>query len=712
MLLRSRARGRRALVVPALLCTLGFAATARAADTQWWITDSPADYAKAELRGTVVDPDGAIRLGPRAEVSSAETLSVIWSLALLPDGSVAVGGDRGRIDRWTERGGLKPWVKLPVGQVLALAVDGDGLVAGTGPEGLVYRVSAKGDTTRIARTRERYVWGLAPAGKGQWFAATGTRGRLLRLPVGDSARIVLDTEESNLSSMTPDGHGGVYVGGDSKGLVIHVRPDGSARTLFDASEDEVRALTVGRDGALYAAALSTAAVAMEAGEEANEPAPARSAVTGGRAVIYRIQPDSNVVSWWSSPQPFVFALAASGDGVAAATGNRAGVYRVERAASASLLLAPSQGQVTALAADRNGRLFAATSNPAALWRLGPGPTDRGEITSSVLDARRIARFGRVRWQGDAAGARVEFQTRSGNTESPDTTWSAWGGGSAGAEGLRSEAPPARYFQWRMKLAGGTPRIDAVETAWREQNLPPRFEEIVVAPQGQGFREGDLTPRPNPITQTLKSGQKVEYSVNPSANPQTLRMLPAWARGLRTVQWKAGDPNGDPLSYKVDVRSDQSGEWTEVGDDLESTSYTWDTNGLPDGRYRLRVIASDVRGNAVGEERTAEITSEPFTVDNEPPAIESFSARGEAGAIVVNAEAADSASPFGRIEVSVDDGDWRPVSPDGGVLDHRQASVRCRIGDVKPGSRTVSLRVVDLAGNSATRATRVTVPAGR
>ena len=75
---------------------------------------------------------------------------------------------------------------------------------------------------------------------------------------------------------------------------------------------------------------------------------------------------------------------------------------------------------------------------------------------------------------------------------------------------------------------------------------------MVAPQGQGFREGDLQPRTEPVTQTLPGGQKVEYSIPSPATPRQLRELPAWARGVRTIQWKGSDPNGDPLRYRVET----------------------------------------------------------------------------------------------------------------------------------------------------------------
>ena len=687
-----------AAVTCAALLTLP--APSHAADTQWWISDAPGDYARAESRGVVVGSDGTLHLGPRASSWTTDTLDVVWAVLPLADGSVALAGDHGRIARWTADHGIRPWVRLPAGQVLSLARDGTGLMAGTAPDGVVWRISARGDTARLARTGERYVWALAPGAGGRWYAATGTRGRLLAIESGKS-RIIVDTDESNLVSLLPDGHGGVFAGGDSQGRVLHAFADGTVRTLFDADEDEIRGLAMGPDGAVYAAALGTPAVSDEKDDEG--PSPARTAPQqNARATVYRIVPDSAVVAWWSSPQPFVFALAGGAPGLFAATGNRAGVYRIERINGASQWLAAPQGQVTALALGGDGTVWAATSNPVALWRLGPGAAERGTLQSGVLDAKRTARFGHVEPRGQG---NIEIETRSGNIGSPDTTWTGW-------ERLRDGAvasPPARYLQWRAALSGASTTVDAVEVAWREINLPPRIDDVSVAPQGAGFREGEIVPRSEPVTQTLPGGQKVEYSLPSAGGPRPIRDLPVWVRGLRVVQWRASDPNGDPLHYRLDVSPEGRNTWIKVVDDLDQPTYTWDTTALPDGRYRVRVTASDAAGNAVGEERTDQRTSDPFIVDNTAPIVTALEAGGVAGHIELHGEAEDGQSGLSRIEVSLDDGDWRALTPEGGMTDGPKRRFSARL-PATPGAHAIGLRAIDRAGNTVARATHVTVPA--
>jgi hypothetical protein len=483
--------------------------------------------------------------------------------------------------------------------------------------------------------------------------------------------------------------------------------------LFDAGEDEIRALARSADGTVWAAGLSVSAASDETATEEG-PVPTRSAVSGGRAVLYRISPEGDGAAWWTSPQPLVFALLAdgavaggsgsgAGSSVLVATGNRAGVYRVERANAATALLTPPQAQVTALLAGGGGVRYAVTSNPVVLWRLGPGTADGGELISAVLDAKRFARFGRVRSVGTGTRA---FSTRSGNADSPDTTWSRW---QAVAGDGAIASPPGRCLQWKLRLGGGDARVDEVTISYRESNQPPRIEDLQVAPQGQAFREGEMSPRTEAVTQTLAGGQKVEYSATIGGS-RPVREMPIWARGLRTLSWRGVDPNGDPLRYKVAVRADPDGEWIEIGKDLEASVLTWNTNTLGDGRYRVKVAASDAEGNAVGEGLSAEAVSEPFSIDNTPPRVSSLEAAARPAGVEVSGAAEDGEGWLQRLDLAIDDGAWHSLTPDGGLSDAPKLTFRTVLKDLVPGPHLVSVRAVDAAGNAATRAVRVSVAA--
>ncbi len=699
MSMMARVRALRAAVLAMLVVVAcAWSAQTQAAETQWWVANSAADHVKSEATGVLVDPDGVLRAAPHTEVFRTDSLSVAWSAAVLKDGSVVVGGDRGRVLRWTVAQGWKVFARLGSGQVLALAADGDGVMAGTGPRGLVYRIAANGDTTRFASTGERYVWALASAGNGAWWAATGTKGRLMRLTRG-KAELMLDTEESNLTSLVGDGASGVYAGGDSRGRVYH--HDGKvASTLFDAGEDEIRALARTADGSVYAAALSVSA-AVDPTDADDGPQPVRSPISGGRAVVYRITPEGQAVSWWTSPQPLVFALLPLGDRLLASTGNQAGIQSIERAHGSALWFAPAAAQVTALAAGPRDLVYAVTSNPVQLVRLDASTRPGGTLRAAVLDARRFARFGRLR--ADASGD-VSFRTRSGNSDTPDTTWSNWQ--SLGAEGTIG-SPAARFLQWSAALGSADARVDEVAISYREGNLPPRIEDLSVAPQGLGFREGDMSQRTESITQTLATGQKVEYSAT-IGGAKALHEMPVWASGLRTLQWRGLDPNGDALKYRVYVRREPEGEWIEIGKDLEVSVLTWNTNTLADGRYRVRVVANDGDGNALGEALEGEATSEPFRIDRTAPVITTLDARPEGDVVRVTGRATDEGY-VSRLDLSTDDGAWKLVSPEGTLADRPELRFDVRVPGLSPGTHLISLRALDAAGKATSRAVQVVVP---
>jgi hypothetical protein len=338
-----------------------------------------------------------------------------------------------------------------------------------------------------------------------------------------------------------------------------------------------------------------------------------------------------------------------------------------------------------------------------LWRLGPGHAEGGELISTVLDAKRFAHFGRVRSVG--AGART-ISTRTGNGDTPDTTWSRWQ--PVSGDGAIA-SPPGRFLQWKLRLGSGDARVDEVTVSYRETNQPPRIEDLSVAPQGQSFKEGEMSARTESVTQTLAGGQKVEYSAT-IGGARPVREMPIWARGLRTLSWRGVDPNGDPLRYSVAVRAEPDGEWIEIAKNLEVSMLTWNTNTLGDGRYRVKVTASDAEGNAVGEALTAEAVSEPFSIDNTPPRVTSLDAAVRATGVELTGAAEDGEGWLQRLDLAIDDGAWHSLSPDGGLADSPKLSFKTVLKDLDPGPHLLSVRAVDAAGNAATRAVRVKVAA--
>src|SRR5204862_1698456 len=92
----------------------------------------------------------------------------------------------------------------------------------------------------------------------------------------------------------------------------------------------------------------------------------------------------------------------------------------------------------------------------------------------------------------------------------------------------------------------------MRVAYAEINQPPHIDEFTIYPEPGKFYKGEITPRQDPITQILPGGTRVQYSV-PSPPPGAPDVMPTWAVGLRPLQWRASDPNGDALRARLDDR---------------------------------------------------------------------------------------------------------------------------------------------------------------
>ncbi len=162
------------------------------------------------------------------------------------------------------------------------------------------------------------------------------------------------------------------------------------------------------------------------GDDANpQPTPSRSRndLNNVKSAVFRILPDGGSETLWSGPNVTGFSIKANpkGDGVFLGTSDKGRIYSVTNEGRETLLLQSSEGQISTLAA-RGDTVFATSSNQGKLYRFGAESNSEGSYESSVRDAKTTAAWGRVWWNG---AGNIELQTRTGNTEKPDETWSAW-----------------------------------------------------------------------------------------------------------------------------------------------------------------------------------------------------------------------------------------------------------------------------------------------
>src|SRR6185312_2822081 len=105
--------------------------------------------------------------------------------------------------------------------------------------------------------------------------------------------------------------------------------------------------------------------------------------------------------------------------------------------------------------------------------LGHESVAEGTYISPVRDTKFAGLWGVITWRGSTG---LELQTRSGNTESPDATWSDWSAAYKNSTGDQITSPHARFIQWRavLRRSAGTASRNA------KLNEPTQLQSVVVA----------------------------------------------------------------------------------------------------------------------------------------------------------------------------------------------------------------------------------------
>lgn len=690
-------------------------APADAVSTQYWIDDLATDFVLGDATDVSVTSEGSLRLAPRTEVVAEPEVPYVWDVVQGPGKAVYLGtGDDGWVLRVRD-GKTDNFFQCAALEVLALESSGGTLWAGTAPEGFVYQVNEAGEGTILFDAEEEYVWDLLLGPDGFLYAAVGPGAAVYRIDrESGKAEKFVEIEDNHVVCLAFDEAGRLLFGTEGRGLVGRVDKDGRVRVLHDCPQGEVGAVLAGPDGVVWAAAAATAELRERATPDKNGDGTGIddpytfdfTTPATGNGVLYRIDDQGNAVRFWESGQGTIFDLSFAGNGeVLAATGDEGALFSVDANGEATLLLDAQEDQVVALL--RSGaEHWLATANPSRLIRMGDDLASEGTYESRVIDARRVSNWGRLDWTGDSARGKVAFDVRTGSTDEPDKTWTDWHG--LDDDG-RIEEDASRYLQWRARLKGGgrnTPTVRRVRVSSLQRNLPPILADVEVVPAGNRFYDEVPEVRPRPLYQALPDGVKVQYSFDmggDEALPPERRA--PWTAGMRQVRWDAIDPNEDGLLFDLAFRREDETVWKEFAEEVDGKNWTFNSRGVPDGEYRIRVTASDKPGNPTGGLEVSRV-SEVFIVDNTSPDFRNLEHRRRGESVQITGRVEDAASDIVRLEYSVNGGDWKDNLPTDGIFDSRAEDMDVTVEAPGGAEHSILLRGTDLAGNL--RTTRVLV----
>ncbi len=695
---------------------------------QFWRTRNADEYLAGEIDGFAVTARGELRSGPSLEKIAAFTDPFVLSQAMAPNGDRFFGtGNDGKVYRLRGKE-MKLLFSASEPEIYTLAFHDGVLYAGSSPNGKIYRVDpSDGKSSVLFDPKQAYIWAIDFLGNGDLAVATGVEGKLFRVTPKGEGKVWYDAPETHLRSLAARSDGSLLVGSAGKGRIYELRADGSAHALYDSTLNEISSIYVEPStGIAWAAGVSNVLPSSapqkaqpkqgqggSSGDKKDasaEPTPtvdvsvsfedaSTAAAQAGSGEIYKINTDGFVEIARKFDREMVYSISgARNGGILLSTGPQGRIYEIKDG-EAALIAAVPEKQVVSISTS-NGETLITTTNSGAVYRMTGAPAAKAEYRSAAKDVERFSHFGHFRIEGTNVGdGHVAVAFRSGNTRTPDSSWSGWTNAIAAAEGTIT-APPGRYIQYKLTMPkpGADVSIDNVTVAYINRNVAPAIDTVAVQDPAVVFISSSYPASP----QVVEASNPDEYGIFTSLETprdKSDQGKKVFRKGFRTITWRAHDDNGDQLRYSLAFRKKGSEKWLRLRDNLEETQMNFDTSQLPDGLYELRLIVSDANDNPDGPLSDTK-DGVMFQIDNTPPSI-NVTTQGDETVIRIT----DKLSTIGKVEYSADATKWIRLTPADGIADSSDETYKLKRNAVE--GKFVIIRATDSFYNVAT--TSVTLP---
>ncbi|UCE98549.1 MAG: hypothetical protein JSV82_05010 [Planctomycetota bacterium] len=760
------------LNLPLCFCALGFVFLSYFSGTYCWAVTSKitrhtsaVDLSKGRTEDIVVGSKGTLQLGRAAESLVGE-FEDVWSInsIVLKDGTVYLGtSPNGCIYEYSLGKLTKiypaPTQPTPAAQginesseptsaelgrdanifeqeqylankhIFAMATDATGgLLAGiSGDECKLMRFEAdKMEVIFEPNDAEgsppcggtKYIFAIAVDDSGDIYLATGPQGKVYCLDYSaKQPQLVYDSRDKNILCLAIGRDGLIYAGSDSRGLIYRIDPrTKTATVLYDSDQPEITALLFAKDGNLYAAATSAKIAQaevefapqlplagrpepqLEKGESASEsagglklqipntkqsvssepperPMPPRKPPEPSEAsYIYEITKEGYVTDVFSETA-VLFCLAAQEQNLLVGTGNNGRTFSIEPDLEAEAVIYEDKqaSQITAVTVVGED-VYLGTANPAKLVKLSRAFASEGTYTSDLIDAGQPARWGKLQIEGDVPqGCKVWAASRSGNVKDVnDPTFSEWTKLTEITGPMQVQCPLGRFCQYKLVLkseAGReSPLVREIAVASTVPNLAPKVESVGVS-----------------------------------------RVESPGKTGVFKIDNKTTDDNGDKLIYKIEFRKLGRTGWIELEEELEANTFEWDGKTVEDGRYEIRITASDERSNSTTTKLTGTRISEPVVVDNTAPAITDYFIESSGKTVTLKLKVSDELSVIGKLDYTVDsNAEWKAAVPEDLVYDTTDEQFSIVVEQLSTGEHVIAIKLSDDVGNTLYRTFEVNV----
>jgi hypothetical protein len=713
-----------------------------------WVTDTEKEFSQGKAVSTQIGSKGFVRPAPESVTLPQLGNTCYWAATTDAAGNLLVGtwpdGKVWQVPLRTDavRPQGQPTVVLETKEpaITCLRRGRGGTVwAAAAPSGRLFRIEG-GSAKEFARVPAPYVWGLCELDDGSLLAATGPEGKLFRVGADGKAELLHTFADRHVIALTRS-KAGVFCATYPKGKVYRLDDPKAPVSLFEAPKVAVQCLAADDAGNVFVGTSPRAYVyRLDAAGQSKELYHGRSrhvfdlipdgeggvfAAMSVRGVLMHLTADGQEWRLTDTPTVDYLALAKAEADEVVATTLGSGLRR--------LLHSPAQRQAYESGVRDAGvtarwgliRWYGETPGKSRLlMQTRSGNTAFPDDTWSPWSTMYAADFGQ---QIDSPAARC-IQYRALFVAAPDSPPPTLD--RVELFYLTANRPPVLEMKaphagevWsgaaKVRWSASDPDKDKLAfTVSYQQAGQPEWTEIPSKKEAAGRKTGDLdvaplspteepqTPEAEPKAADGEAQSEKPSVEEPKQKDEPPRPEPGRGDGGKGDHAKEPGSSDEFAQWDEDLAAEEDAADTEGLDSWDlgprsgsPQSRDWDTSKLPEGTYRVKVVASDEERNP-GEGKTAEVVSPPFLVDNSPPRID-LPALGNARPQALTVEVRDSGCYVAGAEYRVDGGDWIAAAATDRVFDSQIEQIELNPTKLPDGKHRLEVHARDAAGNLGT-----------
>jgi len=689
------------------------------------------DFEEGEAKGISITSEGELQLAPEIVELIDSKENSVWAIAVDKTGNIFFSaGNEGKIYQLDKKRNLKLLCQLPEFAIYSLEFNRtQTLFAASSPNGKIYRIASDGQFSIFYDPPDNYIWEVLFDLSDNMYVATGDSGNIYKVTSDGQSNLFYDSDEPQIRCLAWDKSGNILARSFSNGYIYRINPSGEAFVIYDSNLQEIFQIEVAEDGTIYAAGLSQpSAIASILPEEKTESKkieetakdetidgeiiigeitieaprttkPSRETVT--QCAILKIAPNGIIKNIWDFyREPVQSMILINKKILLTGSGKSGKLIQFTADEEKTILMGLDESQISAFCKDENNNVIIATSNLGKLYKLHKNYRNSGFYLSEVIDTYTTSKWGSIRWdQEQVKGSNIKFFTRSGNTDKPNSTWSKWSSAITRNEGQNITSPDARFCQWKLELntdnGNATPKISTVNLSYLQKNLPPDIFNITILPPGEYYQRA-LKSIDNDGSSNSES-ISFEREANNFQSNKNNHMLgrKSFQKGYRTISWDVIDENNDRLMFHLFYKEIQNRNWKKLAINWQMTSYSWDSERLPDGSYTIKILATDSLSNPDSYSFTSEKISDTFDIDNSGPQILNLSVANQNLSFLI----VDEFNPIKEVYYSIDGADWKLAYPVDNICDSKSEEFSITINQPSHGSsHTIVVKAADSLGN--------------